>query len=193
MASGGRLLGATAIVLSVSCAKAPTAPDGAGSCGSYPPQAGSPYILPYDVGLTFKVGQGNCGPGSHAGGTIVQYAYDFLMPIGMDIIAARDGSVLLVEERFPDGTRIAGQENYINVLHSDGTIAAYVHLTTNGALVGIGDTVRQGDRIGWSGDSGSSSKPHLHFHVQSCSGCSTTPVVFRNTRPHPNGLLTGES
>ena len=82
--------------------------------------------------------------------------YDFLMPIGIDIIAARDGSALLVEERFPDGTRIAGEENYINVLHSDGTIAAYVHLTTNRVLVGIGDTVRQGDRIGWSGDSGSS-------------------------------------
>jgi murein DD-endopeptidase MepM/ murein hydrolase activator NlpD len=115
------------------------------------------------------------------------------MPIGTDIIAARDGSVLLVEERFANATRVAGQENYINVLHDDGTIAAYVHLTTNGALVGVGDIVKQGDRIALSGDSGSSTEPHLHFHVQSCYGCPTAPVVFRNTRPHPHGLLTGES
>ena len=115
------------------------------------------------------------------------------MPIGTDILAARDGSVLLVEERFQNATRVAGQENDINVLHDDGSIAGYVHLTTNGALVDVGDTVRRGDRIGLSGDSGSSTEPHLHFHVQACYGCATVPVVFRNTRPHPNGLVTGES
>ena len=46
------------------------------------------------------------------------------MPIGTDILAARDGSVLLVEERFQNATRVAGQENDINVLHDDGSIAA---------------------------------------------------------------------
>jgi murein DD-endopeptidase MepM/ murein hydrolase activator NlpD len=124
---------------------------------------------------------------------LVQFAYDFLVPTGTPIVAARGGRVLLVEERFPDGTRVAGQENYINILHDDGTIAAYVHLTTDGALVQVGDAVEQGDVIGVSGDSGSSSEPHLHFHVQACSGCPTAPIVFRNTRPHPRGLLTGET
>jgi murein DD-endopeptidase MepM/ murein hydrolase activator NlpD len=59
--------------------------------------------------------------------------------------------------------------------------------------VGVGDHVRQGQVIGLSGDSGNSSEPHLHFHVQPCLGCSTMAVVFRNTRPHPRGLLTLES
>jgi murein DD-endopeptidase MepM/ murein hydrolase activator NlpD len=114
------------------------------------------------------------------------------MPIGTTIIAARAGRVLLVEDLFDDGTRVAGEENYINVLHTDGTIAGYVHLTRGGALVGIGDEVLQGQVIARSGDSGSSSQPHLHFHVQACDGCSTQPVTFSNTKPHISGLVEGE-
>jgi murein DD-endopeptidase MepM/ murein hydrolase activator NlpD len=143
--------------------------------------------------MTFVIGQGNCGSGSHAAGTIVQYAYDFLMPIGTTIIASRAGTVLLVEERYEDGTRRAGEENYVNVMQSDGSIAAYVHLTRGGALVEVGDRVKRGQTIGISGDTGSSTEPHLHFHVQSCSGCRTEPVTFRNTRPHPGGLEQGQA
>jgi hypothetical protein len=160
--------------------------------GPYPPQNTSPYVLPYESGESFCVGQGNCGDGSHAPGTDVQYAYDFFMSIGTHVISAREGKVLLVEERFEDGTRIAGQENYINILHADGSIAGYVHLTKNGARVAENDIVKQGEWIGLSGNSGNSSEPHLHFHVQACNGCLTIPVTFRNTRPHPNGLVQGE-
>ena len=161
--------------------------------GPYPDQASSPYVLPYEVGKTFVIGQGNCGTGSHAKGTQVQYAYDILMPIGTPVVAARAGIVLLVEERFEDGTNVPGQENYINIVHSDGTIAGYVHLTKDGSNVAVNDVIVQGQLIGLSGNSGSSSEPHLHFHVQACSGCITTPITFRNTRSHPNGLVQGES
>jgi murein DD-endopeptidase MepM/ murein hydrolase activator NlpD len=164
-----------------------------GCAGPYPEQASSPYVLPWRVGEGYRVGQGNCGPGSHATGTIVQYAYDFLMPIGTPIAAARAGVVFLVEERFPDGTRRPGEENYVNVLHQDGTLAGYVHFTQNGALVEVGESVVQGQVIGLSGDSGSSTEPHLHFHVQGCNGCSTSAVTFRNTRSHPGGLVAGET
>jgi murein DD-endopeptidase MepM/ murein hydrolase activator NlpD len=114
------------------------------------------------------------------------------MPIGTEIIAAREGTVLLVEESFSDSTRRAGEENYINVRHDDGSIAGYVHLTKNGAFVTVGQRVVQGESIGLSGDTGSSTEPHLHFHVQRCDGCPTVPVTFRNTRLHPRGLLQGE-
>jgi murein DD-endopeptidase MepM/ murein hydrolase activator NlpD len=169
-------------------------PGGRAACaGPYPNQATSLYVLPYDVGETFVVGQGNCGSSSHAAGTLALYAYDFLMPIGTTIIAARSGQVILVEERFTDGNRMPGQENYINIRHSDGTLAGYVHLTQNGALVSVGDMVTQGDVIGLSGDTGSSTQPHLHFHVQQASGLPTIPITFRNTRAHPQGLLQGQS
>jgi murein DD-endopeptidase MepM/ murein hydrolase activator NlpD len=115
------------------------------------------------------------------------------MPIGTPILASRAGTVLLVEERFADGTRIPGQENYVNVTHSDESIAGYVHLTTGGALVQVGERVQAGQVIGLSGDTGASTEPHLHFHVQGCEGCATVPVTFRNTRAHPRGLVQGES
>jgi murein DD-endopeptidase MepM/ murein hydrolase activator NlpD len=115
------------------------------------------------------------------------------MPIGTPLVASREGTVLLVEESFSDGDNVPGHENFINITHPDGTIAAYVHLTRNGSLVQVGDVVRQGDVIGSSGHTGNSSEPHLHFHVQRCDGCTTEAVVFRNTRPHPEGLVQGES
>ena len=149
-------------------------------------------MLPYPVGTTFVIGQGNCGPGSHAASTVVQYAYDFPMPIGTTIIASRGGTVLLVEEHYEDGTRRLGEENFVNIRRADRSIAAYVHLTRGGALVGVGDRVKQGPAIGLSGDTGSSTEPHLHFHVQSCEGCRTEPVTFRNARPHPGGIEQGQ-
>jgi murein DD-endopeptidase MepM/ murein hydrolase activator NlpD len=171
----------------------PSAPSEAPCPGPYPDPATSAYVLPWSVGQGYRVGQGNCGPGSHAAGSAVQYAYDFLMPTGTAVLAARSGTVLLVEERFADGTRRAGEENYVNVRHGDGTLAAYVHLTQGGALVEVGQPVTQGQVLGLSGDSGSSSEPHLHFHVQACEGCGTVPISFRNTRPHPRGLVQGET
>jgi murein DD-endopeptidase MepM/ murein hydrolase activator NlpD len=187
----------TCMLLAVhACGSGGSAGAGAGAmlCGPYPAQAASPYVLPYPVGQSFVVGQGNCSSNnSHAFGTITQYAYDFLMPIGTPIVAARDGTVLLVEERWVDGNRTPGQENYINVTHADGSIAGYVHLTQFGALVAVGDAVRRGDQIGVSGDTGQSTAPHLHFHVQRCSGCETVALTFLNTRPHPNGLVEGQS
>lgn len=167
--------------------------DSGAACGPYSPNATSMYVLPYQVGLAFVVSQGNCSKGSHNPSSVVRHAYDFLMPIGTPVIAAASGTVFLTESRFTDGNRTPSQENYINIEHDDGTIAAYVHLTENGVFVNVGDPVRFGDVIGASGDTGDSSEPHLHFHVQGCDGCATIPVTFRNTRSHANGLVQGES
>lgn len=164
-----------------------------GACGPYPDQSLSPYALPYPEGSTYTVGQGNCSQGSHADGTDAQYAYDFLMPIGSQVAAVRGGSVIAIEERFSDTDHANLHENFVDVQHADGTVAAYVHLTEGGALVDVGDTVARGDIVALSGNSGNSAAPHLHFAVHGCAMCRSVPVTFRNTRPHPNGLATGEA
>jgi murein DD-endopeptidase MepM/ murein hydrolase activator NlpD len=161
-------------------------------CGPYPDQAVSAYVLPYEVGQIYQVSQGNCSQGSHRVGTTIQYAYDFRMPIGTPVVAARDGNVLAVEESFVDGNHTRGQENLIVVGHDDGSIGIYVHLTKDGSFVNEGDVVRRGDLIAASGNTGRSGSPHLHFHVQACSDCEGVPVTFLNTRPHPDGLVVLE-
>lgn len=176
----------------------------------YPAADTSDYILPWQVGETYFVGQGNCvsiGTGSHAVGTRAEYAYDIAMPIGTALLAVRDGTVIYVEEDFPDSTRTPGEENTIVIQHEDGTLSNYGHLTTLGALAEVGETLQQGQMIGMSGDSGASTEPHLHFEILTCVGdpilfepvvsfnrsCSSLPTTFRNTRAHPQGLLEGDS
>jgi murein DD-endopeptidase MepM/ murein hydrolase activator NlpD len=167
----------------------------------------SPYVLPWEIGKTFKVGQGNCTDGSHSLGQ-VQYAYDIDMPIGTNIVAMRSGTVVKVIENFKDletGTVGAIDEaNVINIKHADGTEAQYVHLTQNGALKNEGDNVTQGEIIALSGNTGKSTGPHLHFHVlqalNECEdtdprenytwySCNSIPLTFKNTSVHCHGLL----
>jgi murein DD-endopeptidase MepM/ murein hydrolase activator NlpD len=87
------------------------------------------------------------------------------------------------------------------VRHADGTTALYGHLTHEGALVGVGDAVRQGDVLALSGNTGNTAnKPHLHFSVATrdpvaggTDGCPTLPVNFRNSVANPSGPQVGQS
>lgn len=129
---------------------------------------------------------------------------DIRMPVGTTIVAARAGIVVAVQEGYPDNNGVDLQENYVFIKHNDGTMARYFHLTRQGALVEVGDSVQQGDVIARSGNSGDSAEPHLHFDVQVCGinlppnynqlPCGQTlPVTFRNTSPHACGLTPGKS
>ncbi|MGE0353540.1 MAG: M23 family metallopeptidase [Gemmatimonadales bacterium] len=167
--------------------------DPADPCGPYPPHASSPYILPFQPGRSFVLGQGNCSDGSHRAGSPVAYAYDFLMPVGTALVAARSGTVVALEEQYLDGDHTPGHENFVDIRHADGTEAQYVHLTRNGVLVDVGDTVPQGAVIGFSGNTGDSSEPHLHFHLLSDSAPTTIPVTFRNAQPPADRLVAGRT
>ena len=170
----------------------------ADSQGIYPEQENSPYVLPWAVGESFIVSQGNCTNGSHSVRYKEQYGYDFAMPIGTNIYAARSGVVMDVEESFEDGNFKVGEHNFVFIRHSDSTVARYIHLTKDGALVNVADTINQGDLVGLSGNTGYSTGPHLHFDVVdgSCLDfnvkCQNQPITFLNTKPHPTGLLEDE-
>lgn len=155
-----------------------------GGCGVAPIDLVPRYVLPFPSGGAHELTQGNCGGASHDGR--FRYAFDFRMPVGTPLVAARDGVVLAVRDDRPDGTRRVGDENYVFVAHGDGEISRYIHLTRGGALVAPGDSVARGDTIALSGHSGRSVFPHLHFDVaRGCSGepCVTVPVAFLNANP----------
>lgn len=172
-------------------------------CDAYPAQATSLYILPWRVGESYEIirttshyTRGNRGVGLNG--------IDIRMPIGTTLVATRAGIVVAVQEDYADGNGVDLQENYVFVKHADGTMARYFHLTRQGSLVDVGDSVQQGEVIARSGNSGDSGEPHLHFDVQVCGinlppnynqlPCGQTlPVTFRNTAPHRCGLIPGRS
>ncbi len=122
------------------------------------------YYLPFEKGATFWLSQGYNGAISHKN----EYALDFKMPIGTKIYAARDGVVVDVEESFSKSCTDPGcakHNNFILIYHNDGTFAEYTHIKKDGAKVKIGDQIKMGQFIGYSGNVGWATGPHLHFIV----------------------------
>ena len=112
-----------------------------------------------------------------------RYALDFAVPVGTPVLAARDGVVMQLQDRYRgnglDRARDAGRANYIRILHDDGSMALYAHLAEGGVLVSIGQRVEAGERIGLSGNTGYSTAPHLHFAVQVNRGMQLEAIPFR--------------
>lgn len=170
----------------------PTEPDTPAGCGPYPDQLDSPWVLPYPVGDSYAVTQGNCDGRGHAAGTTNLYAYDFGMQTGSAVVAAASGVIVDLEEGLSNDKAVKGSwgaGNFVTIQHLNGLPSFYAHLDQWGVLVEVGDFVSQGQLIARSGNSGTYN-PHLHFGVYD-SGYSI-PVTFRNTMAHPNGLVRGE-
>jgi hypothetical protein len=165
-------------------------PDESSICQSHET---SEYVLPFPVGHGYTCIQGYVGRTYHVG--VFKYGLDFDMPMGALVTAAREGQVIFIEASHSDRASGTENANVVIVLHEDGTFGRYVHLTQDGVLVDVGDSVAKGDPIGLSGSSGDPWMPHLHFDVtEDCSqpNCRTIPVCFSNTQPHPAGLVTHE-
>lgn len=155
----------------------------------------SEYVLPYPVGNSYSVNQANCSGYGHSG--FWNHGYDFTMQIGTIITAARSGTVGWANDGCDDGSPSC--TNMITIIHKDGTVALYSHLTKGGVLVKSGEQVEAGDTIGKSGNTGNTGGfPHLHFSVHPCNelpglpnavDCPSQPVNFRNTDPNPTGLI----
>jgi murein DD-endopeptidase MepM/ murein hydrolase activator NlpD len=137
--------------------------------------------------------QGVDGAFTHKGAH--RYAFDFAMPIGTPILAARSGTVIRVSDghtRHGLTDDFLSKANSVLVMHDDRTIASYAHLDP-GAGVREGMRVYTGELIGFSGNTGFTTGPHLHFEVWKPlpSGRITTlPIRFHNgTR---KGFVPGE-
>lgn len=148
---------------------------GPGNLNKYPPHESSPYKLPWEAGVTRILSQGNRSFTSHQG--LHLYAWDFVMPIGTKILAAREGMVLEIEQRF---TTVGLRGNYLLIRHSDGQFSGYFHIQHNGALVKVGEQVRQGQEIALSGMTGQTTLPHLHFLVFNSEQTASIPVSFQD-------------
>ncbi len=136
------------------------------------------YRFPYEVGTSHIIAQGYNGKYTHKGHS--QYALDFGMPEGTKVCAAREGVVVRTKSDSNRGgfdKKFASDGNYVTIAHNDGTMATYYHLRRNGVVVNVGEKVQRGRVIGYSGNTGYSSGPHLHFAVFKAKNANTTQSI----------------
>ena len=104
---------------------------------------------------------------------------DFMVPENTEIYAAADGTVVEVR----DDSKIGGDDpkywndgNYIAIKHGE-ELTWYEHLKHRGVLVKVGNEVKEGQLIGYSGNTGFTKEPHLHFHVYKIVGKTSEDYV----------------
>jgi murein DD-endopeptidase MepM/ murein hydrolase activator NlpD len=122
------------------------------------------YELPFGIGKSYLVSQGYFGNVSHD----KIKALDFTMDEGTMIYAMRDGVVVDVKEYSNVGcpsNECLKEANFITILHDDNSFSEYAHLKKNGASVNVGKKVKRGELIGYSGNTGWATGPHLHIEV----------------------------
>lgn len=148
------------------------------------------YRLPFETNNSFVLSQGFDGEFSHSGN--LKFALDFTMPVGTPVVAARGGIVVERNMNFEAGGPSIGlseRSNFVVLIHDDGTFGVYAHLEKNGVVVEEGDRVRSGEVIAYSGNTGYSSGPHLHFMVtklQKDGSSISLPIRFKAER----GIVT---
>lgn len=136
-----------------------------------------------------------------------EYSYDWSMPEGEPILAAREGHIIRFKEDRTGNKMGSGNDraNYVYVRHRDGTVAHYLHLRLGGfteinptvAALGsaagsgidadfeIADPVHchAGQRLAGTGNVGVSMFDHLHFAVKRAAphaGRQYMPVKFQD-------------
>lgn len=104
---------------------------------------------------------------------------DYAIPVGTPIYASEDGTVIRSEAitsggslnyqgtpvYAPNGQKYRSYGEVITIQHgSSGLVTYYAHLSKRS--VNKNDTVKRGQLIGYSGNTGNSTGPHLHFEVR---------------------------
>ena len=141
---------------------------------------------PFPAGLTFPISQSFGGGRTHQG-VENAYAVDIVMPVGTDVLAARDGVVMDIEDDYKAGgtdlEKFLDKANQVRVLHDDGTMTVYAHMELASVRVRPGARVRSGQPLARSGNTGFSTGPHLHFVIQQNTGMELVSVPFRFRQP----------
>ena len=94
---------------------------------------------------------------------------DFASPIGTPIYATADGLVTKVEFNF------SGYGKMVEIDHGFGYKTRYAHM--HGYTVRVGQKIKRGEQIGFVGNTGLSTAPHLHYEVH-INGVAQNPVYY---------------
>lgn len=106
---------------------------------------------------------------------------DIGVPLGTPVFAAADGVVLAVDNNDINRWRKYQYGKYVLIKHSSGFATLYGHLSLQTAYVG--QVVKRGDLVGYSGKTGYATGPHLHF------GLYWAPSLLMKSIPPAAGLV----
>ena len=104
-----------------------------------------------------------------AGASSNHKGVDMACPSGTPIYATRAGTVTVASYQ------AGGAGYYVSINHGDGFASIYMHMTRY--VVSKGQSVAQGELIGYVGSTGISTGPHLHFGV-SYGGTYVNPMAY---------------
>ncbi|GMU74059.1 MAG: hypothetical protein AMXMBFR44_2580 [Candidatus Campbellbacteria bacterium] len=113
------------------------------------------YAGPSYAGYYLRPVNGTRSQGLHGHNGI-----DIAARAGTPIYAAAAGEVIIAST----GGWSGGYGNYVVIKHGNGTQTLYAHNSSN--AVTVGQTVAQGDVIGYVGSTGRSTGSHVHFEVR---------------------------
>jgi hypothetical protein len=102
------------------------------------------------------------------------------LAFGREILAPADGLVTDVINGIRDNlpgsmNPYSALGNAVFIQHSENEVSVLAHLKQESVTVKAGDKVKKGQIIGLCGNSGNSSEPHLHYHLQN------TPIIQDGT------------
>ena len=93
---------------------------------------------------------------------------DIAVPTGTPVAAAASGTVITAGW-------LGGYGNLVVIDHGNGLATAYGH--NSSVTVGVGQSVAQGQAIAYSGSTGHSTGPHVHFEVR-VNGSPVDPLGY---------------
>lgn len=109
---------------------------------------------------------------SHPSASKFHKAVDFDTPIGTPIFAPANAVVDVIRP----STKSTGSGNFIRLAHAYGFATSYSHLEKFN--VKRGQFIQKGEVIGWTGNTGLTTGPHLHYEV-----------IFLNKKLNPEAFL----
>lgn len=126
--------------------------------------------------ITQNFGERITDPKGHTG-------IDYGCPAGTPILASNDGYVFFA------GWKDGGYGYCVFIRHYTKYVTIYEHLQKD-IPVNVGQSVKQGQVIGYSGSTGNSTGPHLHFEIRDENGKAFNPAtvlvsVDDNIQPGP--------
>ncbi|WP_432843574.1 M23 family metallopeptidase [Dactylosporangium sp. CA-092794] len=146
---------------------------------------------------------GEVGSGFRTASRPTHQGVDLIVPKGTVIRAAAGGIVVKVrcQAHLANGTdwgcwrdgspTVLGCGWYVEIQHANGLLTRYCHMVKQPSVV-VGQNVAPGQEIGFSGSTGHSSGPHLHFEVHINSDPSNNgaidPVPFMQRMGAPLGV-----